>query len=170
MESCNWWFRACIWWQNPYRGISAQRQRGKGSMFAILFGSPGWKAQSWITKILRLEPSVWVVSMRNLLYPSHLRKAPLRIVSYIFGQCPNRFWPHPFLSNKQLFAWLVLYRSTSKHPPRSPPSQTGNVQIHGGLFIKVLPLARSVTLTMSGMCDKSAFDTFYHMENDEKGF
>ena len=119
MESCNWWFRACIWWQNPYRGISAQRQRGKGSMFAILFGSPGWKAQSWITKILRLEPSVWVVSMRNLLYPSHLRKAPLRIVSYVFGQYPNRFWPHPFLSNKQLFAWLVLYRSTSKHPPPS---------------------------------------------------
>ena len=33
----------------------------------------------------------------------------------------------------------------------------------------MLPLARSVTLTMSGMCDKSAFDTFYHMENDEKG-
>ena len=30
-------------------------------------------------------------------------------------------------------------------------------------------LARSVTLTMSGMCDNSAFDTFYHMENDAKG-
>ena len=30
-------------------------------------------------------------------------------------------------------------------------------------------LERSLTLTMSGMCDKSAFDTFYHMDNDEKG-
>ena len=30
-------------------------------------------------------------------------------------------------------------------------------------------LQRSLTLTMSGMCDKSAFDTFYHMDNDDKG-
>ena len=31
-------------------------------------------------------------------------------------------------------------------------------------------LAQSLTLTMSGMCERSAFDTFYHMDNDEKGF
>ena len=30
-------------------------------------------------------------------------------------------------------------------------------------------LERAVTLTLSGMCDRSAFDTFYHMENDENG-
>ena len=30
-------------------------------------------------------------------------------------------------------------------------------------------LEKSVTLTLSGMCDRSAFDTFYHVENDENG-
>ena len=28
---------------------------------------------------------------------------------------------------------------------------------------------RSLTVTMSGMCDRTAFDTFYHMDNDEIG-
>ena len=28
---------------------------------------------------------------------------------------------------------------------------------------------RSLTVTMSGMCDRTAFDTFYHMDNDEMG-
>ena len=30
-------------------------------------------------------------------------------------------------------------------------------------------LERGVTLTLSGMCDRSAFDTYYHIENDENG-
>ena len=31
-------------------------------------------------------------------------------------------------------------------------------------------LHNSLVLTMSGMCERTAFDTFYHMDNDEKGF